>query len=183
MPVYSNRVTEESLIPKAVFNDDSVEIATDFGEFILPSNVLTQKIYESLDFTYTLEFDVRSAVLCGVFSPEGATLYRIDDNEVRRVSNSAQHLSRIIKNGKTVPLDSALEKMMSALKPQFLERLKSLPQEYLNEYYVYEVKISYLASTQDEDLIFDPTPSEKAHALALSLIESDDFPPLVQKTY
>ena len=183
MPAYNNRVLEESLITKVVFNDDSVEIATDFGEFSLPSNVLTQKIYESLDFTYTLEFDVRSAVLCGVFSPEGSTLYRIDDNDVRRVSNSAQHLSRITKNGGTMPLDSALEEMMSALKPRFLDRLKSLPQEYLNEYYVYEVKISYLASTRDENLIFDPTPSEKAHALALSLVEPEDFPPLVQKTY
>lgn len=183
MPTYSNRILKEAYVESAVLGDSSIWLTTSIGAYVVPETVLTSKIFPEEDFAYKFEFDALTYVLTGVFSPDGRSLYRLDDRLSSIAASSPDHLSTLQKNGERLNPGETIEYMMKNISPFLIERLKTLPQEYLNEYYMYEVKVSYLASTSDEIFIFDPTPSEMAHAFALSNAKSTKYPPLVPKTY
>lgn len=182
MPTYSNRITSEAFVSFVSLGDEIVSFDTNIGSFAVPNTPLTRKIYVEDDFPYILEFNAYNNILCGITAPDGKILYRISDRQVEITSRSPEYLSILQKDGVPLPLNESIEHMMSIIASVFIERLKNLPQDYLNLYYIYELKVSYLASTTEESPIFDPTPSEKAHALALISTRTSDYPPLVQKT-
>ena len=181
MPKFSNRTQIEDFVVAVVQDQATVTFSTSGGSFSVPLTPLTQKIYVEDNHPYVIEYDNSSHVLSGVFAPDGSTIYRISDDQVRTVSHSVEHLSRVVKNGVPLELADAIETMMSYTSETFKERFKNLPEDYLNIYYIYEVKVSYLASNPPTPYLFDPTPNELAHALALSMVDSPTYPPLILK--
>lgn len=183
MQRFSNRTTFKTFIRSVIFGETTVTLETDDGSFVVPQTSLTLKIADDPQFPYILEYDNSTKLLCGVISPEEAVLYRLNDDQVRQVSQSVEHLSRLTLNGLSLDINEALPLMMDNLEEIYVERLRRLPELYLNEYYVYEVKVSYLASNLGKPVVFDTTPQEMMHSMALVTSQSPSYPPFVQKTY
>lgn len=180
MPNYSNRATKEVLVHSVVFDEATVTFTSSGGSFVVPRNVLTERISED-DHEYTIEYYIPNNILTGITSPDGTILYRIDNNQVKILGRDPVFLSKVMKNGFEVPLESVIEPLMAEISPTLLERIKILPDEYLSTYFAYEVKISYLASNPAQPYLFDPTPMEKMHAIALKSSNSSEYPPLIMK--
>lgn len=180
MPKFSNRASKSVLVHDVVFGEATVTLLTSDGSFTVPRNVLTERIGPE-DFEYIIEYSILNNVLTGVTDPDGTILFRIDDNQATVAGRDPVFLSKVIKNGFEVPLEEVIEPMMAQISPALLERIKNLPEDYLKLYFAYEVKISYLASNPEKPYLFDPTPMEKMHAIALKTSNSSEYPPLFMK--
>lgn len=178
MQKFSNRVTQPHLVSHVSRTEDDqfVLFTTNIGTYMVPATPLTVNMYEDDQYPYVLEFFGPTNVLTGITAPDDRTLFRINDSQAQVLSRTPVFASQMFKNGVPLPLDQTLPLLLEEVDPPFMERLKVLPEEYLVDYYVYETKVSYLASRPNKPYIFDATPNEMMHAMSLQFVDPITVP-------
>lgn len=182
MPYFTNRYTRKALVTQVLFFENHLEIETTIGKIGIHKDQSTERIAVDMENPYLIEFDLSHNMLTGLIGPDNTIYFKLNDIQIAKQALTVEFSSKITKDREKVNPEDVLEDMMRHISEPLQERFSKLNPDYLDKYYIYEVKVSYLASNPPKPYLFDPTPDETNKALALWSFQSADYPPLLPVT-
>jgi len=179
---FTNRFTITQPIDEVYFEDTSVFVTIGETSYALPYNTLTSRISADPDIPYEVEYHTPTMLLSALREPGLSYLYRIPDDQLFILGRSPAYVNRLFLDGRTLDTSLVAEDMIKFTNEEYMTRIRSLPSSYMEKYFIYELKVSYLASSPPKPYLFDPTQQELSAAVALSLDDNAGYLPLIPYT-